>query len=50
MEIDYESVYEVLGDCIRLALPIGVTMGVIERLISLVLDAALDRVRRKERL
>lgn len=48
--IDYTEIMEQLGICIKLALPIGLYMGIVERLISLVLDAALDRVRRRERI
>ena len=50
MEIDYQSVITQMGDAIRLALPLGLAFGLAERLVILVLDAALDRFRRRERL
>ena len=50
MEIDYSSIFSVVGECISYALPIGLAFGLCERLCSLVLDAALDRFHRRERL
>lgn len=51
MEIDYQDIITQLGQIIRLALPIGLAFGLAERVVSLVLDAALDRIRgRRERL
>lgn len=50
MEIDYQGIYDQIGTILTLSLPIGITIGIIERLVSLTLDAMLDRVRRTERL
>lgn len=50
MTIDYQSIYDQVGVIIQLSLPIGITMGIIERLVSFALDAMLDRIRRRERI
>lgn len=50
MEIDYQGIYEQIGTIIQLSLPIGIKIGIIERLVSLCLDAMLDRIRRTERI
>lgn len=50
MTIDYQSIYDQIGTIIQLSLPIGITMGIIERLVSFALDAMLDRIRRRERI
>lgn len=50
MTINYQDIFDTLGQILQLALPVGVYIGIVERLVSLALDAMLDRVRRSERL
>lgn len=48
--MDYQAVIDILGEGMKIALPLGITLGVIEKLINMFLDCALDRGSRKERL
>lgn len=48
--MDYQSIFESIGEMIKLALPVGIGLGLAERLVSFVLDAMLDRIRRTERI
>ena len=50
MQLNYASIIEQIANCIELALPIGIVIGLVERVINMVLDAALDRHGRRERL
>lgn len=48
--MDYEEIFTQIGQCIQYTLPIGIAWGLCERLVSFVLDVALDRVRKNERI
>ena len=48
--MDYQSIFEQIGQIIELTLPIGIGLGLAERLVSFALDAMLDRIRRSERI
>lgn len=48
--MDYQTIFEQIGRIIELALPIGIGLGLAERIVSFCLDAMLDRIRRTERI
>ena len=48
--MDYQAIFDSIGQCISLVLPISIGWGLAERLVSFVLDAMLDRIRRTERI
>lgn len=48
--MDYQTIFESIGEIIELSLPIGIGLGLAERLVSFCLDAMLDRIRRRERI
>lgn len=48
--MDYQEIFNQIGEIIRLALPVGIGLGLAERLVSFCLDAMLDRIRRTERI
>lgn len=50
LEVNYQDIIDTIVELMKVALPIGFSIGLIERLISMTLDAGLDRMRRRERL
>lgn len=48
--MDYQVIFNQIGQIIQLVLPVGIGLGLAERLVSFALDAMLDRVRRSERI
>lgn len=48
--MDYQEIFEQIGNIIELTLPVGIGLGLAERLVSFALDAMLDRIRRSERI
>lgn len=50
INVNYQDVMDTIVELMQVAVPIGFCIGLCERLISLVLDAGLDRIRRRERL
>lgn len=48
--MDYQTIFEQIGEIIQYTLPIGIGLGLAERLVSFALDAMLDRIRRSERI
>lgn len=48
--MDYQEIFDQIGLIIQYALPIGIGLGLAERLVSFCLDAMLDRIRRSERI
>ena len=50
MTIDYNGIFEQIGNCIEYVLPISIGWGLCERLVSFVMDAVMDRFRKTERI
>lgn len=48
--LDYQAIFNAIGQCTALVLPVAIGWGLAERLVSFVLDAMLDRIRRTERI
>lgn len=48
--MDYQTIFEQIGEIIQYALPVGIGLGLAERLVSFCLDAMLDRIRKRERI
>ena len=43
MEIDYNTIVQGIGECIQYALPLGILIGLIERIMGMVIRAATGR-------
>lgn len=48
--IDYQEVVDTFVDLMKVGLPIGVIWGLLERLVIMFFDAAMDRWRRRSDL
>lgn len=49
MSINYQQIINQFAEIIGICLPMGLTLGLCEKMVQFVLDAALDRLGRKER-
>lgn len=49
MEIDYQTIINQFGQIIGICLPMGLTLGLCEKMVTFVLDAALDRLSNRRR-
>lgn len=47
MEIDYQTIINQFAQIISVCLPLGLTLGLCEKMVIFFLDAALDRLGKK---
>lgn len=49
MTIDYQQIINQFAQIIGVCLPMGLTLGLCEKMVTFVLDAALDRLSNRRR-